>query len=307
MGSETNLRRPLTSVVITVRNEERHLAPLLDSLLVQEGPFEVVVVDAESRDRTFEIAAEYAARHPGRILAVRRSGSRGVGRNAGAELARGEYVAFIDGDCYADPRWLGRMRVGLATVPVVAGRTENVGKPRYGQLERVELFQSGSDVTYPSCNLAYRRELFQRLGGFDPRFVTAEDIDLNLRAVREGASIAYDPDAVVYHHMRTTFVRFLYQAFWNGYGRKQLTEKHGSLWGQYRVRRLITGQRSVVAWARITAAFAGYAFRVLTGSDHRLTPPPGSGADPTTEDGRAGERGDGGRDPPSSPSVLRRP
>ena len=307
MGSETNLRRPLTSVVITVRNEERHLAPLLDSLLVQEGPLEVVVVDAESRDRTFEIAAAYAARYPDRILAVRRSGSRGVGRNAGVERARGEYVAFIDGDCYADPEWLGRMRAGLATAQVVAGRTENVGKPRYGQLERVELFQSGYDVTYPSCNLAYRRELFRALGGFDPRFVTAEDIDLNLRAVRAGASIGYDPGAVVYHHVRTTFVRFLYQAFWNGYGRKQLTEKHGSLWGRYRVRRLITGQRSVVAWARLTAAFAGYAFRVLTGSDHRLTPPPEPETRPPTKDGGSGATDDGGPRPPSSPSVLRRP
>lgn len=272
MGSEPDRRRPLTSVVITVRNEERHLAQLLDSLLEQEGPFEVVVVDAESRDRTFEIGARYADAHPDRVRIVRRAGSRGMGRNAGVSLARGEFVAFTDGDCYADPRWLARVRDGLLRAPVVAGRTEVVGRPRFGQLERVELFQSGYDVTYPSCNLAYRRDLFVRLGGFDPRFVTAEDIDLNLRAVLGGASIGFDPDAVVFHHMRSTFVRFLYQAFWNGYGRKQLTEKHGSLWGRYRVRRLLSGQRSLIAWARLTAALFGYGFRVVTGANRRLSP-----------------------------------
>jgi GT2 family glycosyltransferase len=266
----------LISVVSTVRNEERHIAQLLDSLRAQEGPFEVVLVDALSRDRTFEIAAGFARREPDVFRLIRKPGSRGVGRNTGVHAAKGEFVAFIDGDCFADSNWLKRLRIALRSSPVVAGHTVTVGKPRYGPLERVELFQSGYDVTYPSCNLAYRRSLFEELGGFDPRFVTAEDIDLNLRAVRSGASISYVPEAIVYHHMRSTFVRFLYQAFWNGYGRKQLTEKHGNMWDHYRARRLITGQRRPIAWARLTGAVAGYGARVLTGGGRRLTPPEGT-------------------------------
>jgi glycosyltransferase involved in cell wall biosynthesis len=270
LGSETG-GRPLISIVITVRNEERHVGALLDSLLGQEAPFEVVLVDAESRDRTYEIAEEYARRHPDLVRVFQRPGSRGIGRNAGVRAARGEFVAFIDGDCFADSNWLRQLRGGLAKAAVVAGRTVLVGKPSYGPLERVELFQSGYDVTYPTCNLAYRRDLFEQLGGFDVRFITAEDIDLNLRAVRAGAAIRFVPSAVVFHQMRATFVRFLYQAFWNGYGRKQLTEKHGSLWVRYRVGRLIWGQRGVYAWARLSAAMAGYTARVLTGSGQRLT------------------------------------
>jgi glycosyltransferase involved in cell wall biosynthesis len=271
--------RPLISVVITVRNEERLLAQLLDSLLVQEAPFEVVLVESESRDRTLEIAQTYAQRHPDLLRVFSHPGSRGIGRNQGVHEARGEFVAFIDGDCFADSRWLHELRHGLAESPIVAGRTATVGKPQYGHLERVELILSGSDVTFPSCNLAYRKELFERLGGFDPRFITAEDIDLNLRAVRVGADIRYLPSAVVYHHMRTTFIRFLYQAFWNGYGRKQLTEKHGSLWGRYRVRRLLVGQRSAIAWARLVAALAGYVTRIVTGRNGRLEPDPPLGPD----------------------------
>ncbi|MGB7124075.1 MAG: glycosyltransferase [Thermoplasmata archaeon] len=271
MGSDGS-PRPLISVVVTVRNEELYLGQLLDSLFAQEGPFEVVLVDSESRDRTLDIAEEYARRHPELLRVFSRSGSRGIGRNQGVRESRGEFVAFIDGDCFADSRWLHMLRDGLGSSPVVAGRTATVGKPQYGHLERVELFLSGSDVTFPSCNLAYRRDLFERLGGFDPRFITAEDIDLNLRAVRAGATIHYLPGAVVYHHMRTTFLRFLYQAFWNGYGRKQLTEKHGSLWGRYRIRRLLSGQRTAIAWARLVAALAGYVTRVVTGGAARLEP-----------------------------------
>jgi len=261
---------PLVSVVITVRNEALHIDQLLESLLVQDGPFEVVLVDSESRDGTREAAEAFSARHPGILRVFERSGSRGVGRNAGVDEARGEFIAFIDGDCFADSQWLKRLREGLTRSPVVAGRTAVVGKHRYGQLERVELLQKGFDVTFPSCNLAYRRELFVSLGGFDTRFITAEDIDLNMRAVQAGATIVYRPEAVVYHHMRTTFLRFLMQAFWNGYGRRQLTEKHGSLWGRYRLRQLIVDQRGVMAWARLTAALAGYTSRVATGSSHRL-------------------------------------
>jgi len=262
----------LVSVVITVRNEAQHIGQLLESLRIQPGPVEVVLVDAQSRDGTLEFAESFAARHPGFLRVFERNGSRGIGRNVGVHEARGEWVAFIDGDCFADSRWLERLRAGLAQSPVVAGRTVVVGKHPYGQLERVELLQQGFDVTFPTCNLAYRRDLFLRLGGFDPRFITAEDIDLNMRAVQSGAAILYRPDALVYHHMRGTFLRFLIQAFWNGYGRKQLTEKHGSLWGRYRVRRLITDQRGVIAWLRLTAALAGYVTRVATGRKRRLTP-----------------------------------
>ena len=290
MGSDVGAR-PLISVVTTVRNEASHLSQLLDSLLVQEAPFEVIVVDSESRDRTREIAEEYARVHPGLVRALERSGSRGIGRNAGVAHARGEFVAFIDGDCFADSQWLRRLREGLAASPIVAGRTVTVGKPRYGQLERVELYQSGYDVTYPSCNLAYRRDLFLELGGFDARFITAEDIDLNLRAVVGGAAIQYRPDAVVYHHVWATFLRFLYQAFWNGYGRKQLTEKHGSLWGRYRIRALISGQRGLIAWARLSAALSGYVTRVVTGRNappaERFDPAPSKNA----ADGSAEKRG----------------
>jgi len=263
---------PLVSVVVTVRNEAPHIGQLLESLVGQDGPLELILVDADSRDGTRELAETFASSHPGFLRVIERPGSRGVGRNVGVHVARGEWVAFIDGDCFADSQWLKRLKGSLGAASVVAGRTETVGKPRYGTLERVELYQRGFDVTYPSCNLAYPRALFERLGGFDPRFVTAEDIDLNMRAVAAGATIVYRPDAVVYHHMRTTFVRFLYQAFWNGYGRKQLTEKHGNLWGRYRVPQLIAGQRGVIAWARLTAALAGYVTRVVTGGNRRLGP-----------------------------------
>jgi glycosyltransferase involved in cell wall biosynthesis len=284
--------RPFLSVVVTVRNEERHLAALLDSLLVQEPPFEIVLVDGLSHDRTPEIAEKYARSREDVLRVFSRFGSRAMGRNHGVQQARGDYVVFTDGDCLAHPDWLKTLRGELAGRETLAGKTVAFGHPKYAALQRVELYQQGSDVTLPSCNLVYRRAFFERLGGFDPRFITAEDIDLNLRAVRAGARIFPVPEAIVYHRARETVVGFLFQAFWNGYGRKQLTEKHGSLWGSYRVRRLIRAQRSVLAMARMTAALAGYGLRLFTAGSRRLTPvpPPPPTRAASSSGGRAADR-----------------
>jgi len=272
LASEDGAEPPFITVVVTVKNEARHLRRLLESLRIQEPPFEVVLVDALSRDGTWEIALEFASAYPKTFRVVQRYGSRGIGRNTGASYSRGTHLAFTDGDCIADSRWLAEIRAGFRRSRIVAGRSVAIGSPQYADLERVELYQRGNDVTFPSCNLGYHKALFQQIGGFDPRFITAEDIDLNLRGVVVGASILYVPDAVIYHNVRPTLIRFLYQAFWNGYGRKQLTEKHGSLWGNYRYSRLLQNQRKAIAWMRLAAAMTGYLARVLTGFGERLTP-----------------------------------
>ena len=234
----------------------------------------MIVVDADSRDGSYSILRRFARSDPARFRAIRRACSRGEGRNVGVDLARGEWVAFTDGDCVADPRWLAELRQGFLEADVVAGRTVAIARTPFSELERVELYLRGSDVTFPSCNLAYRRELFRKLGGFDPRFITAEDIDLNLRATLAGHPIAYVPEAVIHHRARATWPQFIRQAFWNGYGRKQLTEKHGNLWERYRIERLVADQHGSVAVARLSAALAGYLTRVLTGGKNRLGPAP---------------------------------
>lgn len=248
---------PAASIIVTVRNEARHIADLLDSLVVQEPPFEIVVVDAQSTDPTAEIVRGYQQRYPNIRLIVERS-TRGGGRNLGVREARGDIVCFIDGDCIANPFWLKQLRQTLATSDVAAGRTIQIGYYAFEALARVELDHKGFDVTYPSCNLAYWKEVFQKVEGFDEAFITAEDIDLNYRSVDVGARLASNPDAIVYHRARDTISKFLVQAYWNGYGRKQLTLKHGNLWGRYSFKRMIRQQASFWGFLRLGSASLGY-------------------------------------------------
>lgn len=248
---------PRVSVVTTVLNEAAHLRELLESLAAQEPPYEVLVVDAGSTDGTVEIAQRFAKEFPD-FRVLRHPGSRGASRNHGVQQATGDHVAFIDGDCIANAFWLRNVRRHAAPDRIVAGRTMLFGYWAFERLERVELRRRGFDITHPSSNLVYPREAFLRLGGFDPRFVTAEDIDLNFRAVEAGLEIRYADDALVYHRARDSVSRFLKQAYWNGYGRKQLTLKHGRLWSEYKFRRMLQGQLSFWGVLRLASAVVGY-------------------------------------------------
>jgi glycosyltransferase involved in cell wall biosynthesis len=254
------------SVVITVKNEEKHISDLLDSLVIQEKPFEIIIVDAHSEDRTRKIVKKYQKEYDF-IHLYEKSGSRGEGRNYGVKKAKGEFVAFTDGDDIVNPFWLREIRKSFKEgADIVAGKTIYIGYGPWEKLERVELFYRGFDVTYPSCNLAYRKSLFEKIGGFDPWFITAEDIDLNIRAVDAGGKIVYNPNAIVYHRTRDSFYAFTKQAFWNGYGRKQLTMKHGKLWNKYKPQNMLRPEQlSFYALLRLFFASLGYAACKLYG------------------------------------------
>ena len=250
--------------MVTVRNEARNVAALLDSLVTQEPPLEVLLIDAWSTDYTREVVRKYEERYEV-VRQYIRGGTRAAGRNFGIGKARGEAVAFIDGDAIASPFWLHELRAALGDSPIVAGNTIHMGYRPFEELERVELIVRGSDVTYPSTNLAYRKEVLDRVGGFDEWFVTAEDIDLNLRAVKEGFDIGHRRAAIVYHRTRGSVYDFLRQAFWNGAGRKQLTLKHGALWANYRPLAMLRQKTTFWSLLRLATALLGYAAYRLFG------------------------------------------
>ena len=181
----------MVSVVLNLLNEKRHIRDLLDSLVIQEGPLEIVVVDAGSKDGTVEIIKGYMEKHP-QIRFFHHPGTRGESTNFGISMTKGQAVATIGGDCIANPFWVKELRESLAKYDIVAGKTINIGYHAFEDLERVELHHRGFDVSYPSASMAWRREVLAAVQGFDEWFITAEDIDLNFRAVSKGFTLGYD-------------------------------------------------------------------------------------------------------------------
>ncbi len=226
------------SIVITTFNEGDHIADLLDSLVIQEQPMEIIVVDSISDDNTLAVLEEYESKFQF-VRHVSRKCSRGEGRNIGVREAKYPYILFTDGDAIVNAFWVSSVKeVFSKGYRVVAGKTIHIGYGPFEKLGRVELYFKDYPVTSPSVNLGYERALFLRIGGFDPRFITAEDIDLNIRAVLNGGRIAYCNNCIVYHRARSTVIGFIEQAFWNGFGRKQLTNKHKHVWSHFKASEL---------------------------------------------------------------------
>ena len=231
---------PFATVVVPVRNGEATLPDALASLIALDYPpdrHEILVVDNDSSDHTAEIIRA----HPVRYLHEPRRGVSNA-RNRGIAEARGELIAFIDGDCVADPVWLRELVAPFddPEVGCVAGElghlpgdtlTERQSTRMFGAWQR---YAVGSNPPYAiTANAAYRREVLERIGAFDPRMPRAQDVELGLRfSERSGMRIAYAERAVVRHRHRATQLGCFRQQLGWSYGAGLVAAKYHALDGR---------------------------------------------------------------------------
>lgn len=197
---------PVVSVVVSTYNRSHLLARLTESVAAQRGvgPFELVIVDDCSTDDTDAVLTELAEKSsiPVRALRTPRNGGPARGRNLGWRSAAAPLIAFTDDDCTPEPDWLANLVAELGRAEVVQGKTlpNEAQAAGRGPFARVVWIESWSDQ-FETCNMGYRRDVLERLGGFDESFTRpfGEDVDLGWRAVEAGASTAWSDGAVVRH------------------------------------------------------------------------------------------------------------
>lgn len=206
---------PRLSIVVPVRNRKDLLGRMLDGIDTQTfRDFEVVVVDDGSTDGCGEEARSRAA--SGLEMVVLDSDGRGAveARRIGVAAARGEILAFTDSDCVPRSGWLEAGVKALdAGADVVKGATH---PERWPLLPFERSMASFDEGLYPTCNMFYRREVYDRFGGFDGAAGDAlgfrigrrarglgfgEDTLLAWRARRGGARVLYEEAAAVDHHV----------------------------------------------------------------------------------------------------------
>lgn len=203
---------PLVSVVIPTRNGATRLPSVLDALSKQtlQGAFEVIVIDDHSTDSTAEVAASYPF-----VRVVRNDGAAGVpgASNVGVRAAAAEVIAFTDDDTMPAENWIehGLELLGATAADAVAGHIDVPLGPHPTLTELMDLGRGYLDQEhYVSCgyfataNLWMRRELFDRIGGFDERFTAqSHDSDLGARIAEAGLRVIYAADLVVEHPPRS--------------------------------------------------------------------------------------------------------
>ena len=177
----------------------------------------MIVVDDGSTDHTAAIAAEFDVR-------LIRTDNRGLSaaRNTGLEAATGEIVAFTDDDAWPDRDWLRYLAHAFGStdhagiggpnlVPEDAGLVESAVARAPGGPTHVLLSDEVAEHI-PGCNMAFRREALEAVGGFDPQFrIAGDDVDICWRLQEQGSTIGFCPAAVVLHRRRSSVRRYLRQ------------------------------------------------------------------------------------------------
>lgn len=176
----------LVSIIIANYNYARFLPEAIESALAQTHPaIEVIVIDDGSRDDSIAVANRYD-------ISVLAQENQGVcaARNNAAAVARGKYILFLDADDLLFPDSIARLLVKLANAPT------NIGYA-YGQMEyfdsRTGIFASRefdpvalAQDNYICVTTLIRKEIFDRVGGFDRGFSLREDWEFYIRLLHAG-------------------------------------------------------------------------------------------------------------------------
>ena len=216
------------TVVIPVKNEEKTVLPLLESLeRLEEKPNEVVIVDGGSCDRTVEVIRTYlrAKSLPYPIRLIETLGAfPGKGRNLGIRNSSSPLIACTDAGGRVDPKWLGELiapfRKSLE-VDLTIGRCESNAS---GLFEEISFFLflkniRRKSVVYSGCaSLAFRRKLWEKVGGFPENFYPCEDKYFLIKARQKARQIEEIPSACVYWSPRQNPASFMKQYFLYGMG-----------------------------------------------------------------------------------------
>ena len=102
--------QPLISCIIPVFNAEKYLHRCIDSILAQDYPaIEIILIDDGSTDKSSIICDEYVSQHSNFIVKHIPNGGASLARKIGLELAKGEYLTFVDADDYVAPNYVSTM------------------------------------------------------------------------------------------------------------------------------------------------------------------------------------------------------
>lgn len=208
------------SLVCTVRDEADNIATLLDSMLAQTRlPDEIVINDCGSHDNTAAIVASYTARDP-RVRLVRGGHNISSGRNNAVANARGALIACTDAGLTLDPGWLAAM-----IAPMERGEADLVGgfftpAPRslfeltLGATNYRDVAEIDPATFLPfGKSMAFRKELWERVGGFPEWASHCEDLLFDFAAAQVGYRRAFAPTAMVFFQPRSSLRAFARQYF----------------------------------------------------------------------------------------------
>ena len=249
---------PYVTVVMPIRNEAGYIERSLSAVLAQDYPLdcvEVLVVDGMSTDSTREIIQQTlehsdipTSQHVNVQLIVQLIDNPArivpTALNIGLRHARGDIIIRVDGHCEISPDYLRRCVELLRETGAdcVGGPMVTVGETGVARaiaIAQSSLFGVGG-VTFRSGRKrpgyvdivafgAYRREVFDRIGGFDEELVRNQDDEFNFRLIQAGGKIWLDPSIRSVYYSRASLRGLWRQYFQYGVYKVRVIQKRGAV------------------------------------------------------------------------------
>lgn len=216
------MQNPCVSIVIITRNRPFILAYCIEHVRSQPYPHkEIIVVDSSCNNGSERVVGRYPE-----VIGIRlrdQSNNMPQARNEGIAAASGDIVAFIDDDALVQPGWLESLLAAYRDerVGAVGGRTIAIPRPFCDEVSGPPLMtvSSSGEVVMKGmelysetpvavdhlrgCNMSFRREALEQLGGFDPNYTLTnlfEETDLCTRVKKAGWQLMYVPAMTVQHY-----------------------------------------------------------------------------------------------------------
>lgn len=232
------------SIVIPCRNEEKFIAKNLDSILAQDyqGKIEVLVVDGQSTDRTRDVVNEYCEKYPGKVrLLDNPDRFTPNALNVGINASDSDIFVILGGHAYLEKSFVrlnvqrleSDSRLGCAG-GVINGIFENatgylISKGMssvFGVGNATFRLGGGRSFVDTVAFGAYKRDVFNKIGGFDENLVRNQDDDYNYRVLKGGFKILFDPEIVSNYYVRSSFPLLRRQYNQYGYWKVYVNKKH---------------------------------------------------------------------------------
>lgn len=222
---------PTFSIVVPTYNRPQQLRGCLEALARIDYPrdrYQVVVVDDGSVQPLDTVVDPFQAELEV-VLHRQKNAGPAAARNAGAQLAKGDYIAFTDDDCMPATDWLHQFAIALDAHPdaMIGGHTINAlphnlySSASQALIDYIYEYYGSSNagVFFASNNIAMSRSHFLEIGGFDVSFplAAAEDRELCDRWQQSGYPMHYASEATIQHAHALSLRSFWRQHF--GYGR----------------------------------------------------------------------------------------
>jgi glycosyltransferase involved in cell wall biosynthesis len=233
---------PAVSVVLPVLNEEFHLANAVNSILSQDypGELEIIVALGPSKDKTNEIAKQLALSDKRIQLVENPSGRTAAGLNLAIKQSTNPVIVRVDAHAEIQTNY-----ISLAIEILKSSSAVNVGGVMGAQGVSIfeksvaramrspvgvgaSRFHTGGESGYVDTVYlgVFIRAAVLAVGGFDERFIRAQDWELNFRLRKIGGKIFFDPRLHVIYRPRSTVRELAKQYFEYGRWRRVVSRRH---------------------------------------------------------------------------------